>query len=138
MLGQLLSRKFKKFRAIGRTKHFLIYILVLVVFTIFWPAHDDKTTVLALGGLIVGFWMGKEIDYSFMKYQPPQNKLLSILSAVIALIGFILINENIDQLFSLVSLYKSIEISISSFILGIYISFVAPSILYLMKLQSTR
>ena len=138
VLEQLLSPKFKSFRTIGRTKHFLIYISVLIVFTIFWPAQDDKTAILALGGLIIGFWMGKEIDSSFMKYQPPQNKLLSVLSSIIALIGFILINENIDQLFSLVSLHKGIEISISSLILGIYISFIAPSILYLMRLQSTH
>ena len=138
LLEQLLGSKGKWIRDLGRSKHLFIYILLLFIFFIFWPEHDDKSTLLGLCGISIGFWIGRDIDNTYIRYEAPSKIYLNILSSILALIGFIFVNERVEQIFELVQMHESIEIFISSFLMGTYISIIAPSILYFLRLQSIQ
>ena len=135
LLKLLLSDKNKWLRSLNKMIHFVIYSSLLIFIFLIWPAESDRIIVVALGSLIIGFWFGHTIDNIYFNFHSPKNIALKILSAALALVGFILLNSKINQLFELTQINHGIEVFISSLTLGLYISILAPLILSLMKLQ---
>ena len=83
----------------------------------------------------MGFWIGQTIDKKYFNFESPKNLLLKVMSAILAVFGFIQLNKNIDQILEIIQLSHSIETMASSLLLGLYISLIAPFILSLMRLQ---
>jgi len=113
----------------------LIYLLLVIILLCIWP-NDDISIVIGLGFLIIGFWLGQFIDKRSFEFNNSFNIKLKFMSGVIALVGFIFLNQLIEKLFSFINAHHLIETLISSTILGFYISFISLFILNYFKLQN--
>ena len=138
VLTVLLSSKVEWLRNQSNSKHFLIYFSLILLFYLFWPIEENRTVALALGSLIIGFWLGQKIDEKYFSFKSPEKLLIKMLSATIALVGFIQINNLLEQTLEVLQLNHNIEAIVSSLILGLYISIIAPFILSMIKLQVKR
>ena len=114
----------------------LMFIFIILYFL--WPSDHETTIVTGIGGLIIGFFIGKNIDYKYFNFKRMPNSYFHYFSCFLALINFILLNEFLELGFELVSLPIWFESSVSSLILGLYISFIGLYLLSKIKLQSSR
>ena len=92
-LTVLLSSKGEWLRNQSNWKHFLIYSTLILLFYLIWPIEESRIVALALGYLIIGFWLGQKIDEKYFSFKSPEKLLIKMLSATIALVGFIQINN---------------------------------------------
>ena len=113
----------------------LIYLLLIIILLFIWP-NDDISIVIGLGFLIIGFWLGQFIDKRSFEFNNSFNLKLKFISGIIALVGFIFLDQLIEKLFSFINAHHLIETLISSTILGFYISFISLFILNYLKLQN--
>jgi len=134
----LLSSKGEWLKNQSNWKHFLTYFTLILLFYLVWPIEESKIVALAQGSLIIGFWLGQKIDDEYFSFKSPEKLLLKIMSAIIALVGFIQINKFLEQILEVLQLNHNIEAIVSSLILGLYISIIAPFVLSMIKLQVKR
>jgi len=113
----------------------LIYFLFIIILLFIWP-NDDISIVIALGFLIIGFWLGQFIDKRSFEFNNSFNLILKFMSGIIALVGFIFLDQLIEKLFTFISTHHLVETIISSTVLGFYISFISLFILNYLKLQN--
>ena len=85
-----------------------------------------------------GFLLGKIIDEKYFNFQNPDNIVLKITFVCLAIVGFIQLNVYVENLFNIINIGHNIEAIISSLLLGFYISFIAPFILYFISLQTKQ
>ena len=78
----------------------LIYFLFIIILLFIWP-NDDISIVIALGFLIIGFWLGQFIDKRSFEFNNSFNLILKFMSGIIALVGFIFLDQIIEKLFKL-------------------------------------
>ena len=114
----------------------LMFIFIILYFL--WPSDHETTIVTGIGGLIIGFFIGKNIDYKYFNFKRIPNTYFHYFSCFFALTIFILLNEFLELGFELMSLPTWFESSVSSLILGLYISFIGLYLLSKIKLQSSR
>ncbi len=112
----------------------LIYLFFIISILLIWP-NDDISIAIGLGFLIIGFWLGQFIDKRNFEFNNSSNLILKFISGVIALVGFIFLDQLIEKLFIFINIHHLINIMISSSILGFYISFMSLIILNYLKLQ---
>lgn len=115
----------------------LLYLVLFIIFLFIWP-NEDTSIVIGLGLLIIGFWLGQYIDQKYFKFSNSFNFSFKFTSSIIALIGFIALDQIIEKAMTFLNASHLIEIVISSFILGIYISFISLFVLKNLKLQKTN
>ena len=113
-------------------------IIALILFYFSWPMEHGYALVAGLGGLILGFMIGSDLDKRYFNYERVSNSFMHYLSCSLALIVFLVLNKFLESVFAQVILPELFEISASSFILGAYISFIALFLLSKVKLQSIR
>ncbi len=113
----------------------LIYFLFIIILLFIWP-NDDISIVIALGFLIIGFWLGQFIDKRSFEFNNSFNLILKFMSGIIALVGFIFLDQLIEKLFTFINTHHLVETMISSTVLGFYISFISLFILNYLKLQN--
>jgi len=115
----------------------IIYLFSFLILLFFWP-NENNGVLIGLGSLIIGFWLGKLIDQKYFKFDNSINLLPRIVSAIIALIGFIALNNLIDKFIIQILNNHYLEIAVPSLILGLYISLISLIILKYMKLQRSE
>ena len=113
-------------------------IIIFIILYFLWPSDHETTIVTGIGGLIIGFFIGKNIDYKYFNFKRIPNTYFHYFSCFFALTIFILLNEFLELGFELMSLPTWFESSVSSLILGLYISFIGLYLLSKIKLQSSR
>ena len=133
-LKKLKSEKFK----LSLINQLIILIIIFLLFYLSWPSGEGAVIVLSVGGLVIGYWLGTIIDKKCFSFSRVNNIFLHILSSVIALIGFIFLNEFIEIILEHTNLPILLETALSSFILGFYISFLAFYLLSKFKIQSIK
>ena len=138
LLEQLLSNKGEWLRELNKTWHFLIYLIFFALAYAAWPLEENNLVALALGALVIGFWLGKIMDEKYFNFQNPDNIVLKITFVGLAIVGFIQLNVYVENLFNIINIGHNIEAIISSLLLGFYISFIAPFILYFISLQTKQ
>ena len=138
LLEQLLSNKGEWLRKLNKTWHFLIYLIFFALAYTAWPLEENNLVALALGALVIGFWLGKIMDEKYFNFQNPDNIVLKITFVGLAIVGFIQLNAYVENLFNIINIGHNIEAIISSLLLGFYISFIAPFILYFISLQTKQ
>ena len=138
LLEQLLSNKGEWLRELNKTWHFLIYFIFFALAYAAWPLEENNLVALALGALVIGFWLGKIMDEKYFNFQNPDNIVLKITFVGLAIVGFIQLNVYVENLFNIINIGHNIEAIISSLLLGFYISFIAPFILCFISLQTKQ
>ncbi|MDA7763686.1 phosphatase PAP2 family protein [Pelagibacterales bacterium] len=138
LLEQLLSNKGEWLRELNKTWHFLTYLIFFALAHAAWPLEENNLVALALGALVIGFWLGKIMDEKYFNFQNPDNIVLKITFVGLAIVGFIQLNVYVENLFNIINIGHNIEAIISSLLLGFYISFIAPFILYFISLQTKQ
>jgi glycerophosphoryl diester phosphodiesterase len=136
-LELILQKKIYFINIIEQKYQGLLYLILLIILLFIWP-NEDTSIVIGLGLLIIGFWLGQFIDLSYSKFNNSLNFSLKLLSSIIALVGFIAIDQVLENVFNFLNTVHLVEIAVSSFILGIYISFISLFILRYLKLQKTN
>ena len=136
-LELILQKKIYFINIIEQKYQGLLYLILLIILLFIWP-NEDTSIVIGLGLLIIGFWLGQFIDLSYSKFNNSLNFSLKLLSSIIALVGFIAIDQVLENIFNFLNAGHLVEIAVSSFILGIYISFISLFILRYLKLQKTN
>ena len=124
LLEQLLSNKGEWLRELNKTWHFLIYFIFFALAYAAWPLEENNLVALALGALVIGFWLGKIMDEKYFNFQNPDNIVLKITFVGLAIVGFIQLNVYVENLFNIINIGHNIEAIISSLLLGFYISFI--------------
>ena len=138
LLERLLSNKGEWLRELNKTWHFLIYLIFFALAYAAWPLEENNLVALALGALVIGFWLGKIMDEKYFNFQNPDNIVLKITFVGLAIVGFIQLNVYVENLFNIINIGRNIEAIVSSLLLGFYISFIAPFILYFISLQTKQ
>ena len=138
LLHTLMGDKGSWIRNLSRFKHFLIYLSCILLFYLTWPNAGDKIVAVAIGSLVMGFFVGQIIDIKYFNFESPQNLVIKISSTILALAGFIQLNRSIDQILEIINFNHNIEVLISSLLLGLYISLIAPLILNFLRLQTKK
>ncbi|MDA9372908.1 phosphatase PAP2 family protein [Pelagibacterales bacterium] len=138
LLEQLLSNRGEWLRELNKTWHFLIYLIFFALAHAAWPLEENNLVALALGALVIGFWLGKIMDEKYFNFQNPDNIVLKITFVGLAIVGFIQLNVYVENLFNIINIGHNIEAIISSLLLGFYISFIAPFILSFISLQTKQ
>ena len=113
----------------------LIYFLFIIILLFIWP-NDDISIVIALGFLVIGFWLGQFIDKRSFEFNNSFNLILKFMSGIIALVSFIFLDQLIEKLFTFINTHHLVETMVSSTVLGFYISFISLFILNYLKLQN--
>ena len=108
------------------------------MFYFLWPIEHGYELVAGLGGLILGFMIGSDLDKKYFGYERVSNTFMHYFSCSLALIVFLILNKFLETGFDQVILPEWFEIGMSSFILGAYISFIALFLLSKVKLQSIK
>ena len=138
LLNVLLGDKGSWIRNLSNLKHFLIYLSCILLLYLTWPDGEDKIVSVALGSLVMGFFIGQIIDIKYFNFESPQNLAFKILSTILALAGFIQLNRSVDQILEIINFNHSIEAAASSLVIGLYISLIAPLILSFLQLQTKK
>ena len=138
LLNVLLGDKGLWVRNLSNLKHFLIYLSCILLLYLTWPDGEDKIVSVALGSLVIGFFIGQIIDIKYFNFESPQNLAFKILSTILALAGFIQLNRSIDQILEIINFNHSVEAAASSLVIGLYISLIAPLILSFLQLQTKK
>jgi glycerophosphoryl diester phosphodiesterase len=138
LLNVLLGDKGLWFRNLSNLKHFLIYLSCILLLYLTWPDGEDKIVSVALGSLVMGFFIGQIIDIKYFNFESPQNLAFKILSTILALAGFIQLNRSVDQILEIINFNHSVEAAASSLVIGLYISLIAPLILSFLQLQTKK
>ena len=138
LLNVLLGDKGLWFRNLSNLKHFLIYLSCILLLYLTWPDGEDKIVSVALGSLVMGFFIGQIIDIKYFNFESPQNLAFKILSTILALAGFIQLNRSVDQILEIINFNYSVEAAASSLVIGLYISLIAPLILSFLQLQTKK
>ena len=138
LLNVLLGDKGLWVRNLSNLKHFLIYLSCILLLYLTWPDGEDKIVSVALGSLVVGFFIGQIIDIRYFNFESPQNLAFKILSTILALAGFIQLNRSVDQILEIINFNHSVEAAASSLVIGLYISLIAPLILSFLQLQTKK
>ena len=138
LLNVLLGDKGSWIRNLSNLKHFLIYLSCILLLYLTWPDGEDKIVSVALGSLVIGFFIGQIIDIKYFNFESPQNLAFKILSTILALAGFIQLNRSVDQILEIINFNHSIEAAASSLVIGLYISLIAPLILSFLQLQTKK
>ena len=134
--AQFIFKKIDGGYYIQNTTQLIIISCTLILFYITWPLTSTISVVISFSGFIIGFWFGHQLDDRNFRFSRTHNTYLHYLSSVIALLGFLMINNLINSMvdrFELSSLFTDF---ITSTILGFYISFFALYVLSKIKLQS--
>ena len=134
--AQFIFQKIDDGYYIKNTTQFIIISCTLILFYITWPLTSTISVVISFSGFIIGFWFGHQLDDRNFRFSRTHNTYLHYLSSVIALLGFLMMNNLINSMvdrFELSSLFTDF---ITSSILGFYISFFALYVLSKIKLQS--
>ena len=134
LFKKLKSEEFK----LNLIIQFIILISIFLLFYLSWPSDEGAITVSSIGGLVIGYWLGTVMDKKYFSFTKVDNMFLHILSSIIALIGFIILNDFIENIFDYTELPILFELTLSSAILGFYISFLAFYLLSKMKIQSIK
>ena len=138
LLNVLLGDKGLWVRNLSNLKHFLIYLSCILLLYLTWPDGEDKIVSVALGSLVMGFFIGQIIDIKYFNFESPQNLAFKILSTILALAGFIQLNRSVDQILEIINFNHSVEAAASSLVIGLYISLIAPLILSFLHLQTKK
>ena len=138
LLNVLLGDKGLWIRNLSNLKHFLIYLSCILLLYLTWPDGEDKIVSVALGSLVIGFFIGQIIDIKYFNFESPQNLAFKILSTILALAGLIQLNRSVDQILEIINFNHSIEAAASSLVIGLYISLIAPLILSFLQLQTKK
>ena len=138
LLNVLLGDKGSWIRNLSNLKHFLIYLSCILLLYLTWPDGEDKIVSVALGSLVIGFFIGQIIDIKYFNFESPQNLAFKILSTILALAGFIQLNRSVDQILEIINFNHSVEAAASSLVIGLYISLIAPLILSFLQLQTKK
>lgn len=138
LLNVLLGDKGLWIRNLSNLKHFLIYLSCILLLYLTWPDGEDKIVSVALGSLVMGFFIGQIIDIKYFNFESPQNLAFKILSTILALAGFIQLNRSVDQILEIINFNHSVEAAASSLVIGLYISLIAPLILSFLQLQTKK
>ena len=138
LLNVLLGDKGLWVRNLSNLKHFLIYLSCILLLYLTWPDGEDKIVSLAIGSLVMGFFIGQIIDIKYFNFESPQNLAFKILSTILALAGFIQLNRSVDQILEIINFNHSVEAAASSLVIGLYISLIAPLILSFLQLQTKK
>lgn len=138
LLNVLLGDKGLWVRNLSNLKHFLIYLSCILLLYLTWPDGEDKIVSVALGSLVMGFFIGQIIDIKYFNFESPQNLAFKILSTTLALAGLIQLNRSVDQILEIINFNHSIEAAASSLVIGLYISLIAPLILSFLQLQTKK
>ncbi len=138
LLNVLLGDKGLWVRNLSNLKHFLIYLSCILLLYLTWPDGEDKIVSVALGSLVMGFFIGQIIDIKYFNFESPQNLAFKILSTILALAGFIQLNRSVDQILEIINFNHSVEAAVSSLVIGLYISLMAPLILSFLQLQTKK
>ena len=138
LLNVLLGDKGSWIRNLSNLKHFLIYLSCILLLYLTWPDGEDKIVSVALGSLVMGFFIGQIIDIKYFNFESPQNLAFKILSTILALAGLIQLNRSVDQILEIINFNHSIEAAASSLVIGLYISLIAPLILSFLQLQTKK
>jgi len=138
LLNVLLGDKGLWVRNLSNLKHFLIYLSCILLLYLTWPDGEDKIVSVALGSLVMGFFIGQIIDIKYFNFESPQNLAFKILSTILALAGFIQLNRSVDQILEIINFNYSVEAAASSLVIGLYISLIAPLILSFLQLQTKK
>ena len=86
-----------------------------------WPLEENNLVALALGALVIGFWLGKIMDEKYFNFQNPDNIVLKITFVGLAIVGFIQLNVYVENLFNIINIGHNIEaISFFTFIRILY------------------
>ena len=117
---------------------YVLTIILLIVFYLSWPMDHGHELVTGLGGLILGFMIGSDLDKKYFGYERVSNTFMHYFSCSLALIVFLILNKFLETGFDQVILPEWFEIGMSSFILGAYISFITLFLLSKVKLQSIK
>ena len=121
---------------IQNTTQFIIISCTLILFYVTWPLSSTISAVVSFSGFIIGFWFGYQLDNKHFSFSRIQNTYLHYLSSVIALFGFLMINNLMNNIVDRYELSSQFIDFIMSAILGFYISFFALYVLFKIKLQS--
>ena len=138
LLNVLLGDKGLWVRNLSNLKHFLIYLSCILLLYLTWPDGEDKIVSVALGSLVMGFFIGQIIDIRYFNFESPQNLAFKILSTILALAGLIQLNRSVDQILEIINFNYSVEAAASSLVIGLYISLIAPLILSFLQLQTKK
>ena len=138
LLNVLLGDKGLWVRNLSNLKHFLIYLSCILLLYLTWPDGEDKIVSVALGSLVMGFFIGQIIDIKYFNFESPQNLAFKILSTTLALAGLIQLNRSVDQILEIINFNHSVEAAASSLVIGLYISLIAPLILSFLQLQTKK
>lgn len=138
LINVLLGDKSSWIRNLSNLKHFLIYLSCILLLYLTWPDGEDKIVSVALGSLVMGFFIGQIIDIKYFNFESPQNLAFKILSTILALAGFIQLNRSVDQILEIINFNHSVEAAASSLVIGLYISLIAPLILSFLQLQTKK
>jgi glycerophosphoryl diester phosphodiesterase len=138
LLNVLLGDKGLWVRNLSNLKHFLIYLSCILLLYLTWPDGEDKIVSVALGSLVMGFFIGQIIDIKYFNFESPQNLAFKILSTILALAGLIQLNRSVDQILEIINFNHSIVAAASSLVIGLYISLIAPLILSFLQLQTKK
>ena len=138
LLNVLLGDKGLWVRNLSNLKHFLIYLSCILLLYLTWPDGEDKIVSVALGSLVMGFFIGQIIDIKYFNFESPQNLAFKILSTILALAGLIQLNRSVDQILEIINFNYSVEAAASSLVIGLYISLIAPLILSFLQLQTKK
>ena len=134
--AQFIFQKIDSGYYIKNTTQFIIISFTLILFYITWPLTSTISVVISFSGFIIGFWFGHQLDNRNFKFSRIQNTYLHYLSSVIALLGFLMINNLINGMVDRYELSSQFTDFITSTLLGFYISFFALYVLSKIKLQS--
>ena len=124
-----------------RFNAFTKYLSLVVIFLLFyltWPTVHGNEAAIAIGGLMIGFFIGKDIDYKQFNFVRTSNAFAHYTSCFLALVLFLLFNEFLNLAFEKVNLPIELETALSSLILGFFISFLSLYLLSKIKLQLSK
>jgi len=133
---QFIFKKIDGGYYIQNTTQFIIISCTLILFYVTWPLSSTISAVVSFSGFIIGFWFGYQLDNKHFSFSRIQNTYLHYLSSVIALFGFLMINNLMNNIVDRYELSSQFIDFIMSAILGFYISFFALYVLFKIKLQS--
>ena len=130
-----IERENIKFNAFTK---YLSLVVIFLLFYLTWPTAHGNEAAIAIGGLMIGFFIGKDIDYKQFNFVRTSNAFAHYTSCFLALFLFLLFNEFLNLAFEKVNLPIELETALSSLILGFFISFLSLYLLSKIKLQLSK
>ena len=132
----VLMPRFLRIRSLSVWPYLLAIVLMQIVLVTLWPAPAHSVQALSLAAFLGGWLLGDSIERVFIQFSARSDLWVVAVVIILGIAGISALTAIVKIL--TVAVAPEITSYITTFLLGIYMTLIAPAVFKLIRLSLTR